>query len=88
LSGSCRFEPTCSSYSYEAIERFGISRGGWLTLLRLLRCQPFSGRFGFDPVPETWEELRLRRLRHHAEVRAGDDDHSAFAAQHSSEVRS
>ena len=52
FAGSCRFEPTCSHYSYEAIERFGVARGFWLTLKRLARCQPFSGKFGYDPVPE------------------------------------
>jgi uncharacterized protein len=52
FAGSCRFEPTCSQYSYEAIERFGVARGTWLTLKRLARCQPFSRRFGYDPVPE------------------------------------
>jgi putative membrane protein insertion efficiency factor len=57
FAGSCRFEPTCSQYSYEAIERFGVARGCWLTLKRLARCQPFSGKFGIDPVPENWEEL-------------------------------
>lgn len=57
FAGSCRFEPTCSRYSYEAIERFGVARGSWLTLKRLARCQPFSRKFGFDPVPENWEEL-------------------------------
>jgi putative membrane protein insertion efficiency factor len=54
FAGSCRFEPTCSQYSYEAIERFGLARGTWLTLKRLARCQPFSRRFGSDPVPEDW----------------------------------
>jgi putative membrane protein insertion efficiency factor len=54
FAGSCRFEPTCSRYSYEAIARFGVARGSWLTLKRLLRCQPLSRKFGFDPVPETW----------------------------------
>jgi putative membrane protein insertion efficiency factor len=54
FAGSCRFEPTCSQYSYEAIERFGVARGSWLTLKRLARCQPFSRRFGYDPVPEDW----------------------------------
>jgi uncharacterized protein len=54
FAGSCRFEPTCSQYSYEAIERFGVARGTWLTLKRLARCQPFSRRFGCDPVPEDW----------------------------------
>jgi uncharacterized protein len=54
LAGSCRFEPTCSQYSYQAIERFGVARGFWLTLKRLARCQPFSRKFGIDPVPENW----------------------------------
>jgi uncharacterized protein len=52
FAGSCRFEPSCSRYAYEAIERFGVGRGVWLGMKRLLRCQPFSGRFGYDPVPE------------------------------------
>jgi uncharacterized protein len=55
FAGSCRFEPTCSQYSYEAIERFGVARGTWLTLKRLARCQPFSRQFGCDPVPEDWQ---------------------------------
>ena len=52
FAGSCRFEPTCSQYDYEAIERFGVRRGSWLGLKRLSRCHPFSGKFGYDPVPE------------------------------------
>jgi uncharacterized protein len=52
FAGSCRFEPTCSQYSHQAIERFGVARGFWMTLKRLARCQPFSGKFGYDPVPE------------------------------------
>jgi uncharacterized protein len=56
FAGSCRFEPTCSRYSHEAIERFGVVRGSWLTLKRLARCQPFSGKFGCDPVPEQWND--------------------------------
>ncbi|NIM63104.1 MAG: membrane protein insertion efficiency factor YidD [Acidobacteria bacterium] len=50
LPPACRFEPTCSQYALEAIEMHGALKGGWLTLRRLLRCQPFS-RGGFDPVP-------------------------------------
>jgi hypothetical protein len=48
--GVCRFEPSCSAYALEAINRFGAFGGGWLTLRRLLRCHPWGGA-GFDPVP-------------------------------------
>jgi putative membrane protein insertion efficiency factor len=47
----CRHLPTCSSYADEAIERFGLWAGGWLTLARLCRCQPW-GTSGLDLVPE------------------------------------
>jgi len=52
FAGSCRFEPTCSTYAYEAVERFGVVHGAWLALKRLARCHPLSRKFGYDPVPE------------------------------------
>jgi putative membrane protein insertion efficiency factor len=61
VGGSCRFEPTCSMYAYAAVERFGVARGSWLTLKRLLRCHPLSRRFGYDPVPEAWREAQHNR---------------------------
>jgi putative membrane protein insertion efficiency factor len=47
---NCRHLPTCSVYGDEAIDRFGLWAGGWMTLARLLRCQPF-GTSGIDLVP-------------------------------------
>lgn len=45
----CRYQPTCSHYTYSAIERYGIIKGSFLGLVRILRCTPFS-KGGFDPV--------------------------------------
>jgi len=55
LPRSCRYEPSCSRYAYEAIDRFGPFRGGWMALRRLGSCRPGGGS-GYDPVPERREE--------------------------------
>jgi uncharacterized protein len=49
LPAACKYVPTCSEYAVEAVERFGIVRGGWMTLWRVLRCNPFV-KGGVDPV--------------------------------------
>jgi putative membrane protein insertion efficiency factor len=50
VGNGCRFQPTCSAYALEALERHGAIKGGWLSLWRILRCNPWGGH-GFDPVP-------------------------------------
>ena len=47
----CRFTPTCSAYAYEAIQKYGAWKGGWLALKRLFRCHPFYKGDSNDPVP-------------------------------------
>lgn len=47
---SCRFYPTCSQYTYEAIQKYGAVKGGYLGLKRISKCHPFH-KGGYDPVP-------------------------------------
>lgn len=50
LPPSCRFTPSCSVYGYQAIEKYGVIKGGWMAAKRIGRCNPFNPG-GYDPVP-------------------------------------
>lgn len=59
LGNACRFEPTCSAYSLQALERHGAAAGTWLTAGRILRCHPWCAG-GHDPVPDARPRLFTR----------------------------
>lgn len=61
LGPNCRYQPTCSAYALEALERHGPLKGGWLALCRLSRCHPLGGH-GFDPVPDRNGATRAREI--------------------------
>lgn len=64
---TCRFTPTCSQYAVEALSEYGVVRGGWLSIVRLVKCGPWH-RGGWDPIPE--------RRAPHAEGAVADDSRS------------
>ena len=51
LGPNCRYTPTCSEYAQTSVMRFGVFKGGWLALKRIVSCHPW-GNSGYDPVPE------------------------------------
>lgn len=60
LGSNCRFHPSCSDYSMQAIERFGAVKGGYLSLRRIVKCHPYHDG-GYDPVPEQ-ETLNKKKI--------------------------
>lgn len=58
--GFCKYHPTCSQYGYEAIEKLGVIRGGFLAIWRILRCHPFA-EGGFDPVANKKRKMFSKR---------------------------
>lgn len=48
---ACRFQPTCSEYAIEAINEYGNIKGSYLSIKRILRCNPFNKNYGYDPLP-------------------------------------
>ncbi|WP_378186916.1 membrane protein insertion efficiency factor YidD [Aquimarina sp. W85] len=54
---TCRYHPTCSQYTLVALQRFGLFKGGFLAVKRILSCHPWGGK-GYDPVPDTVEQKK------------------------------
>lgn len=74
LPPACRYVPTCSEYAMEAVERYGVVRGGFMALVRLLRCHPFA-HGGYDPVVKSGRQVEShnphRVSAQNAETRTG-----------------
>lgn len=56
---TCRYTPTCSHYTIEALQKYGILKGGWLALKRIFSCHPWGGQ-GYDPVPDDSDNKTLK----------------------------
>jgi putative membrane protein insertion efficiency factor len=70
LPAACKYQPTCSRYASQAIERFGVLRGCLMAARRLLRCMPWSAG-GFDPVPGTEETSVTATMQNERAAPAG-----------------
>lgn len=57
LGPNCRYTPTCSEYAQTAVMRFGVFKGGWIAIKRIVSCHPW-GKHGYDPVPEKKSEQK------------------------------
>lgn len=71
LGRNCRFEPTCSCYAHEALEKHGTLKGLLLTARRLLRCHPWSNASWNDPVPERFTLRSLLRYKRQGLIQSG-----------------
>jgi putative membrane protein insertion efficiency factor len=60
LGSNCRYTPTCSTYTIEALQKHGILYGGWLSIKRIVSCNPWGGH-GHDPVPEP--KIKIKKLK-------------------------
>jgi uncharacterized protein len=80
---TCRFSPTCSQYAVEALTEYGLLRGGWLTVVRLLKCGPWH-RGGWDPIPERRSALHVH---HGQDAPAADELWDAPALRGESKTR-
>lgn len=81
VGGQCRFYPTCSQYTIEALERHGAAAGSYLGAVRILRCHPWCAG-GHDPVPDrfTWAPWRVRAGEAVENPSAQDAEQAAFTA--------
>ncbi len=60
---SCRYSPTCSNYTVEALQKHGLFKGGLLAIKRISSCHPWGGK-GYDPVPESEQKSNNKILKH------------------------
>lgn len=59
IGNNCRFYPSCSCYAEESVGQYGVLKGGYLTLRRLIKCHPYHAG-GYDPVPEPEQKTELK----------------------------